>query len=191
MTDTRESSLETSTFVYVAAGFLFMVLLAIDYTGLVRTVLKAIPVSTLLVLVLRDTRGIARVCLTGALFGSVCGDILLDLPHERFFIFGLVAFLVGHLFYTGLFFRFGIRRRHDRVVQWHRTGFVRPGGAVHPGDRGHEHRGAAGAGRKSPAFLGRAPVHCLGSGSGGEQIPDGHSRMAASSTSPSTLPPNI
>jgi alkenylglycerophosphocholine hydrolase len=109
MTHARKSNFEAPTLVYVAAGFSFMVLLAMDYTGLVRTVLKAIPVSTLMVLVLRDMRGIARICLTGALLGSVCGDILLDLPHDRFFIFGLVAFLVGHLFYTGLFFRFARR----------------------------------------------------------------------------------
>jgi alkenylglycerophosphocholine hydrolase len=109
MTHARKSTFEAPTLVYIAAGFSFMVLLAIDYTGLVRTVLKAIPVSTLMVLVLRDLRGIPRICLTGALLGSVCGDILLDLPHDRFFIFGLVAFLVGHLFYTGLFFRYARR----------------------------------------------------------------------------------
>jgi uncharacterized membrane protein YhhN len=76
-----------------------------DMAGIGRTVLKAIPVSTLMVLVLRDMRGFVRICLTGALFFSVCGDILLDQPYASVFIFGLVAFLVAHLFYTVLFLR--------------------------------------------------------------------------------------
>jgi uncharacterized membrane protein YhhN len=80
--------------------------MAMDMVGIGRTVLKAIPVSTLMVLVLRDMRGFVRICLTGALLGSVCGDILLDLPDAKVFIFGLVAFLVAHLFYTVLFFRY-------------------------------------------------------------------------------------
>ena len=80
--------------------------MAMDMVGIGRTVLKAIPVSTLMVLVLRDMRGFARICLTGALLGSVCGDILLELPYANLFIFGLVAFLVAHLFYTVLFFRY-------------------------------------------------------------------------------------
>lgn len=79
--------------------------MALDIVGMGRTVLKAIPVSTLLVLVLRELRDFARICLTGALLGSVCGDILLDLPYANVFPFGLAAFLIGHLFYTVLFFR--------------------------------------------------------------------------------------
>jgi uncharacterized membrane protein YhhN len=92
------------TFIYVAAASAFLVVMAMDMVGIGRTVLKAIPVSTLMVLVLRDMRGFARICLIGALLGSVCGDILLDLPYANLFIFGLVAFLVAHLFYTVLFF---------------------------------------------------------------------------------------
>jgi len=94
------------TLVYVAAASAFLVLVAMGMAGIGRTVLKAIPVGTLMVLVLRDMRGFARICLTGALLGSVCGDILLDLPYANLFIFGLVAFLVAHLFYTVLFFRY-------------------------------------------------------------------------------------
>ena len=93
-------------FVYVVAVLAFLVFMAVDMVGIGRTVLKAIPVSTLMVWVLRDMRGFVRICLTGALLGSVCGDILLDLPYANVFIFGLVAFLVAHLFYTVLFFRY-------------------------------------------------------------------------------------
>jgi uncharacterized membrane protein YhhN len=94
------------TLVYVAAGAAFLVLMAMDRGGIGRTVLKALPVSTLIILVLRDLRGFARVFLTGALSGSVCGDVLLDLPCANLFIYGLVAFLAAHLFYTVLFFRY-------------------------------------------------------------------------------------
>lgn len=97
------------TLVYVAAALAFLVLLALDVSGIGRTILKAIPVSTLMVLVLREIRGLAGICLTGALLGSVCGDVFLDLPRADFFIYGLVAFLVGHLFYAFLFFRFARR----------------------------------------------------------------------------------
>ena len=93
-------------FIYVAAASAFLMLMTMDMVGIGRTILKAVPVSTLMVLVFRDIRGFVRICLTGALLGSVCGDILLDLPYANIFIFGLVAFLVAHLFYTVLFFRY-------------------------------------------------------------------------------------
>jgi uncharacterized membrane protein YhhN len=92
-------------FIYGGAASAFLVLMAMDMAGIGRTVLKAIPVSSLLVLVLRDMRGFVRICLGGALLCSVCGDILLDQPYANGFLFGLVAFLMGHLFYTVLFFR--------------------------------------------------------------------------------------
>ncbi len=78
-------------------------------SGIGRTALKAIPVLTLLYLVLRGLGGFPRACLSGALIGSLSGDILLDLPYPGIFIFGLVSFLVAHLFYTVLFFRYAKR----------------------------------------------------------------------------------
>lgn len=105
----RGNDMKVYTIFYVTAGLAFLLLLALDVSGLVRTFLKAIPVSTLTVLVLREMRGFPRIGLAGALIGSVCGDVLLDLPQEGFFIFGLVAFLLGHLFYTTLFFRYARR----------------------------------------------------------------------------------
>jgi uncharacterized membrane protein YhhN len=105
MTRMRKPKTHGFTFVYAAAGTAFLALMAMDMAGMGRTVLKAVPVSMLLVLVLRDMRGFARICLTGALLGSVCGDILLDLPYANLFVFGLVAFLLAHLFYTVLFYR--------------------------------------------------------------------------------------
>lgn len=93
-------------FIYVAAASAFLILMAMDMVGIGRTILKAVPVSTLMVLVFRDMRGFVRICLSGALIGSVCGDILLDLSYANIFIFGLLAFLVAHLFYAVLFFRY-------------------------------------------------------------------------------------
>jgi len=93
-------------FIYVVAASAFLVLMAMGVVGIGRTVLKAIPVSTLMVLVFRDMHGFVRICLAGALIGSVCGDILLDLPYANVFIFGLISFLAGHIFYTVLFFRY-------------------------------------------------------------------------------------
>jgi uncharacterized membrane protein YhhN len=94
------------TLLYVVAGAAFLVLMAMDRGGIGRTIVKAVPVSTLIVWVLRDIRGFVRICLTGALLGSVCGDILLDLPHAGFFIYGLMAFLAAHVCYALLFFRY-------------------------------------------------------------------------------------
>lgn len=93
------------TAVYAAAAIAFMVLLAVERTGIIRTILKAIPVSVLILLVLFQLRGHVRLLLTGALLGSVCGDIFLDLPYNGLFIYGLAAFLVAHLLYLVLFFR--------------------------------------------------------------------------------------
>lgn len=94
------------TFLYVAAGALFLLLMILDLGGIGRTLIKALPVSILIVLVLRDVRGFPRVFLSGALVGSVCGDVLLDLPNAALFVYGLAAFLMAHIFYTVLFFRY-------------------------------------------------------------------------------------
>jgi uncharacterized membrane protein YhhN len=93
-------------FIYAAAASAFLIIMAMDMAGIGRTILKAVPVTTLMVLVFRDMRGFVRICLTGALVGSLCGDILLDLSYANIFIFGLAAFLVAHLFYAVLFFRY-------------------------------------------------------------------------------------
>jgi uncharacterized membrane protein YhhN len=94
------------TALFVAGAVIFLIMLALGIDGVSRTIMKAVPVATLLVLVLRSMRGLPGAGLACALFFSVCGDIFLDLPHEELFIFGLLAFLLAHLFYTALFFRY-------------------------------------------------------------------------------------
>jgi uncharacterized membrane protein YhhN len=100
------------TLIFLLGAAIFMIMLAADITCIGRTMAKAVPVSTLLVLVILNMKGFARIFLAGALIGSVTGDILLDLPHDTFFIFGLGAFLAGHVFYTIGFYRYA--RRPDR-----------------------------------------------------------------------------
>jgi len=92
--------------VYATGAVVFLLCLGLEYSGIFRTAAKAVPVVTLLVLVLSRMQGTARICLAGALFGSLCGDILLDLPQAGVFLYGLLAFLAGHLLYMVLFFRY-------------------------------------------------------------------------------------
>jgi uncharacterized membrane protein YhhN len=44
-----------------------------------------------------------RLLLIGMIF-CLAGDVLLALPGEKMFLYGLVCFLLGHLFYAGAFF---------------------------------------------------------------------------------------
>ena len=44
-----------------------------------------------------------RFLLIGMLF-CLAGDVFLALPHPKMFLYGLVSFLLGHLFYVGAFF---------------------------------------------------------------------------------------
>jgi len=53
------------------------------------------------VLAMEPTNGTARWCFVVALVFSMVGDIFLMLPdRERFFVFGLGSFLIGHLAYV-------------------------------------------------------------------------------------------
>ncbi|RJR32225.1 MAG: lysoplasmalogenase [Desulfobacteraceae bacterium] len=105
MNPAEKNQIRWFVLVFAASAVAFLALLASDVVGVGRTLLKAVPVGTLLVLVLREMRGFARICLGGAMAGSVCGDILLDLPYQNLFVFGLLAFLIAHLFFNVLFFR--------------------------------------------------------------------------------------
>ena len=47
--------------------------------------------------------GYFYILLIGLIF-CLGGDVFLALPRERMFLFGLVSFLLGHVFYAGCFF---------------------------------------------------------------------------------------
>lgn len=66
-------------------------------------VLKALPVTALAVLVLRNVRTRPGYLLFAGLLLSVVGDVALDLERERYFIIGLGSFLVAHLLYISAF----------------------------------------------------------------------------------------
>lgn len=128
MNSTRVTLSGSYTFIYAAAGAVFIALLAMEVAGPLRTVIKAIPVGTLLVYVLRNMTGRAKIYLGGALMGSVAGDILLDIGFADLFIFGLAAFLIGHVFYTVLFFMYA--KRPDGLSKMIIAGLVIFAGAM-------------------------------------------------------------
>ena len=74
---------------------------ALVYSGFGGVLAKGLTVSTLAVIAFRSRQPLLGVALG---FGSL-GDVLLDLDPRRLFVFGLGAFLLGHLTYIVLFVR--------------------------------------------------------------------------------------
>lgn len=77
---------------------------------------KAMSIAPLAILAFRLLRHHDRLLLGGALSVSSFGDILLDLP-DRYFVHGLLAFLVAHVLYITLFVRGWPRPLRPRVGQ--------------------------------------------------------------------------
>jgi uncharacterized membrane protein YhhN len=73
---------------------------------------KGLTVSTLAIIAFRSRRLLLGLALS---FGSL-GDVLLDLDPARLFVFGLGAFLLGHLTYIALFVRRFSRPRGWRLA---------------------------------------------------------------------------
>lgn len=91
--------------IFFVAVLTFLSLLIPFHPYPLSFLLKAVPLSTLVLLALRKTGRGVRVILIPALVFSMTGDIILDIDRSRFFIFGLAAFLVSHVFYIILFAR--------------------------------------------------------------------------------------
>lgn len=66
-------------------------------------VVKAVPVFSLAVLSFFNIPGIKGKLLGMGFLFSDLGDILLELDRSAYFVFGLAAFLLAHLFYTSVF----------------------------------------------------------------------------------------
>lgn len=66
-------------------------------------IVKALPIFLLAYWVSQSVMGTTAWLLLAALLCSAAGDIALALDGDRFFVVGLGAFLVGHLFYTAAF----------------------------------------------------------------------------------------
>lgn len=71
----------------------------------INTVIKGLAVSTLAPLVWHWLKGTAGLLLSVALAFSSLGDIFLALPNRNFFVYGLLSFLVAHLFFIALWRR--------------------------------------------------------------------------------------
>ncbi len=73
---------------------------------------KVLPIVVLLVLSISHFEGNKRMLICSALIASGIGDVLLALPIENSFIFGLGAFLIAQLIYSISFFKL---RAHGKV----------------------------------------------------------------------------
>ena len=65
-----------------------------------------------------NSRNYCKLISIGLLFGSF-GDICLDIPNNKdynFFLYGLVFFLIGHLFYVKAFYNSNIIFRKEVVI---------------------------------------------------------------------------
>jgi uncharacterized membrane protein YhhN len=88
----------------VACGLVYLLTFDFQpYKGSV--VIKALSIAPLAVLAFRVLKTLDGLILSLALAFSSIGDVMLGLHREDFFIFGLLAFLVAHLFYIWLFTR--------------------------------------------------------------------------------------
>ncbi len=109
-------------FLPILLGFTAMTgLLAAIHFGAdmsIRVALKA-DASAMFVLttllVARPNKGYLRLLLFGLLFG-LAGDVLLEMKSESTFMAGLVAFLIGHLFYAVAFF--GLLPKNKWLTPW-------------------------------------------------------------------------
>lgn len=88
----------------MCTGLIHLATLSVDSTVL-HWIFKLLPMALIITLVVcsvPDGRGQAvyrKLILTGLLF-SLLGDAFLLLPDDPWFVFGLGAFLTGHLFYV-------------------------------------------------------------------------------------------
>ncbi len=96
------------TIAYSLLGILWMVLLPwkpFEYSFMLR------PLSSILLVYIAHkytSKGFGKIIFLGILFG-LAGDYFLAPSSENFFIFGLVAFLIGHIFYIIAFLKEGIK----------------------------------------------------------------------------------
>lgn len=72
---------------------------------------KSLGVAALALLVLHRLKDLEGLILGAGLVFSVAGDVFLAIDPQRTFIFGLISFLIAHLFYIMLFVGRAQRRR--------------------------------------------------------------------------------
>ena len=90
--------------VSIASSAIYFFTLSLQpYPGSI--VLKGLSVSALALVVLRGLRSLDGLILAISLLFSSTGDVLLEIPGDRMFVFGLASFLVAHILYIVLFAR--------------------------------------------------------------------------------------
>jgi len=92
-----------NTVFFITACFYLLTLFYTPY--FLDFVSKALPVVVLLALCLSHFEGNKRILICSALIASGIGDVLLALPIENSFIFGLGAFLIAQLIYSITFYK--------------------------------------------------------------------------------------
>lgn len=90
---------------FIATAAIYMLLDARGLGGPWMASLKILPISLLALLALGQLRGATRTLTLVALCFSALGDLLLALDFPNQFVFGLGAFLLAQLTYTGNFLR--------------------------------------------------------------------------------------
>ena len=94
--------------VYIFFASVYVVLRSINIEGIIPVIIKVIPILTLFKFageISNDKHRTDKILLMLALLFSLIGDAVLSLK-ASWFVFGLGAFLIAHLFYIPLFYRY-------------------------------------------------------------------------------------
>ncbi|MEN8211466.1 MAG: lysoplasmalogenase [Thermodesulfobacteriota bacterium] len=79
-------------------------------------IIKAVPVFSLALLAFLKIPGIRGKLLGIGFLFSDLGDIVLELNRTDYFVFGLAAFLVAHVFYISVFIRKPVLEKHRSII---------------------------------------------------------------------------
>ncbi|WP_066960334.1 lysoplasmalogenase [Microbulbifer sp. Q7] len=90
---------------FAAGCILYMALDASGVEALWMAALKIVPIAILMWLAAQSLTGGTRTLTLAALALSATGDVLLAVPFDNHFVFGLGAFLLAQLTYAGNFLR--------------------------------------------------------------------------------------
>lgn len=102
---TAKLSVKATQIASVLCSLLYFIHPIVNLPHLLVIILKTLSVSLLSVAAFRQMKGTAKYLLTTALLLSSLGDFFLALREEKYFVFGLLAFLTAHLVYIMLFWQ--------------------------------------------------------------------------------------
>ncbi len=90
---------------YIVSSLLFLSLLIPFHPYPFSFVLKSIPMLSLFIIVMSNVKSTQGILFSLGIVSCMGGDITLDINRTRFFMPGLIFFLIGHLFYIAVFLR--------------------------------------------------------------------------------------